>query len=160
MRSLVRRGWPRSAAAGLVDLGLLTLLVRGCGALIGWGVAAVSDFAQQVPALMTGLAQALGHLEERVRSLIAQAPAELENTLRLALDAVGESLYGLPALLSQWALDAVGKLAGKSPDCCSLWSPPGSAAISAPPPSPGCWPFSPPRCRRAGKSGWRAWGGT
>ena len=116
VRSLVRRGWPRSAAAGLVDLGLLTLLVRGCGALIGWGVAAVSDFAQEAPALMTGLAQALGHLEERVLSLIAQAPAELENTLRRALDAVGESLYGLPVLLSQWALDAVGKLAGKSPD--------------------------------------------
>ena len=29
VRALVRRGWPRSAAAGLVDLGLLALLVRG-----------------------------------------------------------------------------------------------------------------------------------
>lgn len=116
VRALVRRGWPRGAAAGLVDLGLLTLLVRGCGLLIGRGAAAVSAFARTAPALMTGLAQTLGRLEERVLSLIAQAPAELENTLRRALDGVGESLYGLPVMLSQSALDAVGKLAGKSPD--------------------------------------------
>ncbi len=116
VRALVRRGWPRGAAAGLVDLGLLALLVRGCSAMIGWGVAAVSDFAREAPALMTGLAQALGRLEEQLLTMIAQAPAELESTLRRALDAVGEGLYGLPVLLSQWTLDAVGQLAGKSPD--------------------------------------------
>ena len=116
VRALVRRGWPRSAAAGLVDLGLLALLIRGCGVLIGRGVEAVSDFAHEAPALMTGLAQTLGRLEERMLSLIAQAPAELENTLRRALDGVGESLYGLPVMLSQAGLDAVGRLAGKSPD--------------------------------------------
>lgn len=116
VRALVRRGWPRSAAAGLVDLGLLVLLIRGLSALIGWGLEAVSDFARQAPALMTGLAQTMDSLEERFLAMIAQAPEELESTLRLALDAVGESLYGLPALLSQWALDAVGRLAGRSPD--------------------------------------------
>ena len=116
VRALVRRGWPRSAAAGLVDLGLLTLLARGCGVLIKRGVAMVSDFAHAAPALMAGLARTLGQLEEGVLSLIAQAPAELETTLRRALDGLGESLYGLPVLLSQTALDAVGKLAGKSPD--------------------------------------------
>lgn len=116
VRALVRRGWPRSAAAGLVDLGLLALLVRACGALIGWGVEAIGDFAREVPAMMTGLAQTLGRLEERGLSLLAQTPAELEDTLRRAMDAVGESLYDLPALLSQWALDAMGRLAGKSPD--------------------------------------------
>ena len=116
VRALVRRGWPRSAAAGLVDLGLLALLVRGCGALIGRGVEAIGAFAREVPGMMTGLAQTLGRLEERGLSLIAQAPAELEDTLRRALDAVGESLYDLPPLLSQWALDTVGRFAGKSPD--------------------------------------------
>ena len=116
VRALVRRGWPRGAAAGLVDLVLLALLIRGCGALIGRGLEAVSRFAREAPALMTGLAQTLGRLEEGVLSLIAQAPEELERTLRLALDAMGESLYGLPAVMSQWALDAAARLAGKSPD--------------------------------------------
>ena len=116
VRALVRRGWPRGAAAGLVDLSLLALLLRGFGALLSWGLGAVSDFAGQVPALMTGLAHGLGSLEERVLSMIAQTPPELQSTLRLSLDVVGESLYGLPGVLSQWALDALRRLAGRSPD--------------------------------------------
>ncbi len=116
VRLLVRRGWRRGLAAGLVSLALLALLIWGLSALTAWGVAALSDFALRVPELMTGLAQGLGRLEERVLRLIAQSPRELESTLRLALDAVGESLYGLPAVLSQWALDALRRLAGRSPD--------------------------------------------
>lgn len=116
VRALVRRGWPRGAASGLVDLLLLILLLRGLGALLGRGLEAVSDFARLAPSLMAGLAHSLGGLEESVLAMIDQAPAELESALRHGLDAVGESLSGLPALLSQWALDAVGKLAGKSPD--------------------------------------------
>ena len=116
VRILVRRGWPRGAAAGLVDLSLLALLVRALSGLISRGVAAVSDFAGQVPALMTGLAQGLGSLEERVLAMIARAPEELQSSLRLSLDAVGESLYGMPGVLSQWGLDALRRLAGRSPD--------------------------------------------
>ena len=116
VRALVRRGWPRGAAAGLVDLLLLTMLIRGCSALAGWALETVSDFARQAPALMTGLARTLESLEEGILAMIAQAPEELESTLRLALEAAGERLYALPARLSQWALDGVGRLAGKSPD--------------------------------------------
>lgn len=116
VRTFVRRGWRRSLAAGLVSLALLALLIWGLGALIAWGLGALSDFAERVPALVTGLAQAMGRLEARMLGMIAQAPEELESTLRLALDAVGESLYGLPALLSQWGLSALRRLAGRSPD--------------------------------------------
>ena len=116
VRALVRRGWRRGIAAGLVSLGLLALLIRSLGALIAWLLGALSDFADRVPALMTGLAQGLGSLEERMLGMIAQAPEELESTLRLALDAMGQNLYGLPAVLSQWALDALRRLAGRSPD--------------------------------------------
>ena len=107
VRALVRRGWRRGIAAGLVSLGLLALLIQSLGALIAWLLGALSDFADRVPALMTGLAQGLGSLEERMLGMIAQAPEELESTLRLALDAMGQNLYGLPAVLSQWALDAL-----------------------------------------------------
>lgn len=116
VRALVRRGWRRGLAAGLVILGLLALLGWGLSALAARALAALSDFAEQVPALMTGLAQSLDRLEERMLSLISQAPEELESTLRLALDAMGESLYVLPADLSRGALDAVRSLALRSPD--------------------------------------------
>ena len=116
VRLLVRHGWRRGAAAGLVSLGVLGLLIWGVSALAGWGISAVSDFAGEVPALMTGLAQGLDGLEGRVLDMIDSAPEEVADTLRLALDAVGETLYGLPGQLSQWALDAVRRLAGRSPD--------------------------------------------
>ena len=53
------------------------------------------------------------HLAE---NLIAQAPEELSDTLRLALDAMGDWLYSLPAELGRWALDALRRLAQRSPD--------------------------------------------
>ena len=116
VRALVRRGWRRGLAAGLVSLALLGLLIWGLSALAARGLSALSDFADRVPALMTGMAAGLGRLEERMLAMISQAPAELESTLRLALDAMGESLYALPADLSRRALDAVRAAAMRSPD--------------------------------------------
>ena len=116
VRSLVRRGWRRGAAAGLASLGLLGLLIWGLSALLAWGVGAFSDFAGRVPALALGLAQSLDRLEGRMLAGISQAPAELEGSLRQALDALGQAVYGLPGILSQWALEGVRRLAGRSPD--------------------------------------------
>ena len=116
VRALVRRGWRRGGAAALAGLGVLGLLIWGLSSLAARGVGALSDFAAHVPGLMGGLAQSQGSLEERALALISQAPAELQDSLRLALEAMGESVYGLPALLSQWALEAVRRLAGRSPD--------------------------------------------
>lgn len=116
VRLLVRHGWRRGLAAGLTSLGVLALLIWGLSALAAWGIEAAAGFAEQVPALMTGLAQSLDDLEGRMLGMIAQAPEELGDTLRLALDAMGQTLYGLPAVVSQWALDAVRRLAQRSPD--------------------------------------------
>ena len=116
VRLLVRAGWRRGAAAGLVSLAVLGLLVWGLSALAARLLASLSDFAAQVPTMMAGLAQGLERLEERMLAMIAQAPEELSDTLRLSLDAVGESLYRLPALGSQWALESVRRLAQRSPD--------------------------------------------
>lgn len=116
VRLLVRHGWRRSAAAGLMSLGALGLLVWGVSALAGRAIAAVSDFAGEMPALMTGLAQGLDGLEERLLHMIDEAPEEVADTLRLALEAAGRSLYALPGQLSQWVLGAARHLAARSPD--------------------------------------------
>ncbi len=116
VRRLVRAGWRRGAAAGLVILSALALLLWGLSALAGSLLQSLSDFAAQVPGMMAGMAQSLDRLEDRVLAMIDQSPAELRDTLRLSLDAVGESLYRLPARGSEWALDAVRQLAQRSPD--------------------------------------------
>ena len=115
VRALTRRGWRRSAAAGLITLGVLALLVQGVAALVSWGIAAATDFAGQVPTLMAELAKGLDRLEGGVLAMIATAPAEVADSLRMALDATGEALYGLPGLLSQRTLDLVRRMAQGSP---------------------------------------------
>ena len=111
VRLLVRCGWRRGAAAGLLTLLLLAALLWGAGALASRGIAAVTRFARQTPLLMADLGQALERLEARLLSAIAQAPEGVSDYLLTALDAVSERLYDLPGAISQWALDALARAA-------------------------------------------------
>lgn len=116
VRFLVRRRWPRPLASGMLTLtvliGLCALLVR----LTAKGVSAVSDFAAQAPRLMEAAAAAMGRLEQRILLYIAAAPEGVSDYLASALSAIGGSLYNIPAILSQWALDLVSRGAQASPD--------------------------------------------
>ena len=116
VRLLVRHRWRRGLAAGLISLTVLALLVWGLSALAAWGASAAGELAGRLPSLMAGLSESLDRQEERLLRLIAQAPEELSDTLRLALDAMGDWLYSLPAELGRWALDALRRLAQRSPD--------------------------------------------
>lgn len=116
VRAMVRGGWRRSIAAGVLTLLLLALLVWGVLALTAKGVSAVTDFAGQVPELMAALGQVLESAEQRVLAYIAAAPDGVADYLKTALDAVGSALYALPAALSQWLLDALRRTAQASPD--------------------------------------------
>lgn len=116
VRLLVSRGWPRGAAAGLLTAALLGLMVSGLTALAGRGITAASAFARQTPELMNALSQGIHRVEERALAAIETAPEGVADYLRTALDALGDALYGLPGLLSQWALDALGKAAQSSGD--------------------------------------------
>ena len=116
VRLLVRHRWRRGLAAGLTSLTVLALLIWGLSALAAWGASAAGELAGRLPSLMAGLSESLDRLEERLLRLIAQAPEELSDTLRLALDAMGDWLYSLPAELGRWALDALRRLAQRSPD--------------------------------------------
>lgn len=116
VRRLVRRGWRRSAAAGLLTLALLGLTVWAAAALAVKAVSAATDFAGRAPALMTALGDALDRFEDGALSYIAAAPEGVADYLETAMVAVGDALYDLPSLLSQWALDAVGRVAQGSPD--------------------------------------------
>ena len=116
VRLLVRHRWRRGLAAGLTSLTVLALLIWGLSALAAWGASAAGELAGRLPSLLEGLSESLDRQEERLLRLIAQAPEELSDTLRLALDAMGDWLYSLPAELGRWALDALRRLAQRSPD--------------------------------------------
>jgi sporulation integral membrane protein YtvI len=116
VRLLVRRGWRRGAAAGLANLSALGLLLWGLSALLEKLAEAAANLAGEVPALAAGIAGGLSRLEERALSAIDQAPPELAETLRLALEAAGKGLYTLPGQVSQTLLELLRRLAQSSPD--------------------------------------------
>ena len=116
LRFLLRHGWSRRVAAAVLTLLLLGLTVWALTALTGKCVDGVTAFADEVPAIMAAVSDSLSALEERVAEAVASAPAGMEETVTTALAALGDELYGLPVLLSQWALSLVSKTAQSSPD--------------------------------------------
>lgn len=116
VRLLVRHGWRRSLASALLTVAVLGAFVFLMVKLTVWGVSAVNSFASEVPGLMSTLAETLGALEKRAFDYAKAAPAGVAEYLKTAVEAVGESFYDLPALLSQWALDMLSHAAQSSPD--------------------------------------------
>ncbi len=116
VRALVRHGWRRSAAAGVLTVAGLSALAYLAGALTVRGVEAATDFAREVPGLMQSVGQSLRALEERAFAYAAAAPDGVSEYLKTALDSVSEGFYALPAALSSAALDIVGRAAQSTPD--------------------------------------------
>ena len=116
VRAMVRGGWRRSIASGVLTLLLLALLIWGALALTARGISAATDFARRVPQLMAALGQVMESAEQRTLDYIAAAPDGVADYLKTALDAVGSALYALPAAISQWLLDALRRAAQASPD--------------------------------------------
>ena len=114
--ALARHGWRRSVAAGLVTLAVLAAAAGAVYALASKGVDMLTDFARQVPELVASAEQTLARLEARMLEYIAAAPQGVSGYLESALDSLGESLYKLPAALSQWGLELVARTAQASPD--------------------------------------------
>ena len=116
VRALVRRGWRRRPASALLSLGALSAVLLALGRLSARGFAALTEFARQSPALVRELAGEFDRLERQALAYIDTAPPELAELLHTAMNGLAESLYRVPALVSQSALDAVSRLAQHSPD--------------------------------------------
>ncbi|MBR1456847.1 MAG: AI-2E family transporter, partial [Oscillospiraceae bacterium] len=61
--------------------------------------------------LMSALARAVERLEARALAAIDQSPEAVSDYLLTAMEAAADALYGLPARLSEWVLDALGRIA-------------------------------------------------
>lgn len=116
LRFLLRHGWRRAPAAGLLTITVLALIGWAAARLSWRGITAITGFAKQAPMLMASVGQGLERLQERAMVYISAAPEGVAQYMLAALEALGEALYGLPVLLSQWALDALTAMAQASPD--------------------------------------------
>ena len=116
VRALMRHGWRRGAAAGVLTIAGLAALAYLALSLTVRGVEAATDFAREVPMLMQSVGRGLRALEERAFAYAASAPDGVSDYLKTALDSVSESFYALPAALSSAALDLVGRAAQSTPD--------------------------------------------
>lgn len=99
-----------------MTLAVLAAAVGAVYALASKGMDMLTDFARQVPELVASAEQTLVRLEARMLEYIAAAPQGVSGYLESALDSVGESLYKLPAALSQWGLELVARTAQSSPN--------------------------------------------
>lgn len=116
VRALVRHGWRRSIASAVLTLAVLGILAWLTVKLTVWGISAVNGFAGEVPGLMEALTENLSRLENRALAFASSAPEGVGQYLETAVQAMGEKFYELPAILSQWALDALARAAQNSPD--------------------------------------------
>lgn len=116
VRALTRRGWRRTAAAGVLSIGVLALIVWAAVALTLKGISAATDFAREVPGLMTAVSAGLRDLEDRAYSFALSAPEGVADYLKTAIESLGDGVNNLPVLASQWALDALTRTAQASPD--------------------------------------------
>ena len=112
---LVRCRWKRSAAAGLVTLSLLALIVYGLVKLTVWLASAASQLVEKLPLMMESLAKGIEKLEVQFSHLAAAVPQGMGEYAAQAMESMGELLYAMPAAVSQWVLDLLGKAAQSSP---------------------------------------------
>lgn len=116
MGYLLRHGWRRAPAAGLLTLTVVGLIIWAAVGLTWRGITALTDFVKMAPELVGSVSQGLEQLQDKILIYIAAAPDGVAQYMETALESLGEGLYGLPVLLSQWALDLLARTAQASPD--------------------------------------------
>ena len=113
---LVRHRWRRGAAAGLCSLAAFALLLWALGALVSKGVGAAAELGRELPASAEALSLRLQDFEALIRQRIRDAPEPSALFLEKALEGLGETLSGIPAPISLWAVGLVTRSAQASPD--------------------------------------------
>lgn len=116
VRALVRRGWSRSVASGLLTVGLLGTLAYIAVALTLKGVECATRFAREVPELMNSALEGIHALEAYTSAYAASAPEGVAVYIKTALEAFTAGLYDLPGRLSACALDLAARAAQETPN--------------------------------------------
>lgn len=115
VRALQRCRWKRGAAAAIVSLSFLGLLVFLGVKLVSCLGSFAAESIEKLPVIMEKLAENIENLGSRFSRIIASSPPGIAELLAQSTKSLSELLYTLPALLSQWLLDFLGKAAQKGP---------------------------------------------
>ena len=116
VRALQRCRWKRGAAAGVVTLSFLGILVFLAVKLLSCMGSFAADSIEKLPQIMEKLAENIEGLSGRFAAVIASSPPGMAELLAQSTKSVSELLYTLPALLSQWLIDFLGRAAQKGPN--------------------------------------------
>lgn len=114
--ALVKKGWKRSFASGVMTVTVLGLLIWLTVRLTYRAAGAATDFARQLPTLMEGLSRTMEFISEKTEQFAASSPDGMGEYIRTAASSIGASVSEIPALLSRRALDIIGRAAQRSPD--------------------------------------------
>ena len=110
------KGWKRGAAAGLVTLSLLAVIIYLLVKLTVQLGTFASQLLERLPLLMEKLSESIDGIELQLSKLVSSSPQGIAEYLNQSMATAGELLYRLPAILSQWLLDFLGKAAQSGPD--------------------------------------------
>lgn len=114
--ALHRRGVSRALAAGVITVLLLIVLGLILSLTASKVFSTMTAFAGKTPELLEMLSASLNALQEKALLLIRSAPEGLIEELSIAMEALTNELYAVPAWLSEKLLAFLAGLARRSPD--------------------------------------------
>lgn len=116
VRFLVRHRVRRSAAAGMLTVGVLGVIVWTVWALGVKGAGAVTDFAKSVPELVAALGARMEEIELLISGYLYVSPDGVNEHVAAALGALMDEIYEIPSFISQRLVDSVARMAQAGPD--------------------------------------------
>lgn len=112
---LLRFGWKRKYASALLSVCVLGLCGWGLTALIIKGVSALTRFSASLPELMQSIMSFISDIQSRLVEYVSASPDGVSDYLDMAINALTQSLYEIPSLVSQLLLNILSKTAQSSP---------------------------------------------
>lgn len=112
---LLRLGWKRKYASAVLSVCVLGLCGWGFAALIIKGISALTELSASLPELMQSIMSFISDAQGRLDEYVSTSPDGVSDYLDTAINALTQSLYEIPALVSQFLLNILSRTAQSSP---------------------------------------------
>ena len=116
VKFLVHHKVRRSAAAGMLTVGVLGVIIWAVWALGVKGAGAVTDFVKSVPDFVAAIGARMAEIELLISEYLYVSPDGVNEHVAAAIGALMDEIYEIPAFLSQRLVDGVARMAQAGPD--------------------------------------------